>query len=534
MRGRISTIGLLFASISAILGSGWLFSAYYTSTYAGPASILSWVIGGILVMIIAFVYAELCTMIPITGSSTRIPHLTHGTFVSFSFSWIIWISYLTLAPIEVQAIIQYVSVYHPAFLNPDLSLSLQGFGLAFVLLLLICIINTYSLRWLIKANNFLTVLKLIIPIFIGIVILMVALSSSGPSHISLSKETFAPYGVHGIVAAISSGGIAFAFTGFKIAAEMAGDTENPRKSIPIAVIGSIVICLAIFILLQFAFLNSISHENLLNGWKNLSLSADFGPFASIATQENITFLIPIIFAGAIIGPLAAGLMYFGSAARSIYGMSLNKQLPGIFKMLSPKGVPTFAIILNFLVGLIMFAPLPGWKAMAEFLTSLVAFTYVVAPICVYTLRIELPHHVRPFRLLMGRMWSIFALYASTLIVYWTGWNTVSKMGIAMLIGVVVFFIYQKFQKDENKVEWNMRQSIWLWIYVIGITLISYTGNFGGGHEILGTLESMLALFVLCVICNHIAVRWSLGHDNISKRINQAITEDQIEMLRSAS
>ncbi len=55
MRGRISTIGLLFASISAILGSGWLFSAYYTSTYAGPASILSWVIGGILVMIIAFV-----------------------------------------------------------------------------------------------------------------------------------------------------------------------------------------------------------------------------------------------------------------------------------------------------------------------------------------------------------------------------------------------------------------------------------------------------------------------------------------------
>ena len=531
MSSKISTMSLLFASVSAILGSGWLFSAFYTSSYAGPASLLSWLLGGLLVIIIAFVYAELCTMIPITGSSTRIPHITHGTFVSFTFSWIIWISYLTLAPIEVQAIIQYISVYIPSLINSNTSLTLKGFICASTLLFLICIINTYSLRWLIKANNFLTVLKLIIPTFIAIIILFVVFSH-GNNITNITHKNFMPYGIHGILAAVSSGGIAFAFTGFKIAAEMSGDTYNPKKAIPIAIIGSIVICLIIFLLLQFAFLSSITSINLLHGWKHINLNADFGPFASIAQQEHITFLIPIIFIGAIIGPLAAGLMYFGSAARSIYGMSLNAQLPRIFKLLSPKGIPTFAILLNFIVGLIMFAPLPGWKAMAQFLTSLVAFTYVIAPICVYTLRVKLPRHTRPFKLMIGKFWSICALYASTLIVYWTGWNTVSKMGLSMIIGAIIFFIYQK-RYSKSKVQWNMKESTWLWLYVIGVTIISYLGNFGNGQGYIGT-SSFSLLLLLCLICNYIAASQCLGGNDIAKRIDRAIAEDQIKMIRASA
>lgn len=92
MRRSISSISLLFASISAIIGSGWLFSSYYAATLAGPAALLSWVVAGIAIIFVAFIFGELCSMLPVTGSSTRIPHITHGAGVNFIFSWIVWLA----------------------------------------------------------------------------------------------------------------------------------------------------------------------------------------------------------------------------------------------------------------------------------------------------------------------------------------------------------------------------------------------------------------------------------------------------------
>ncbi len=66
MKREISSLGLLFTSVSAIMGSGWLFSAFYASEAAGPASLISWIIGGILICIIAFVFGEICAMILIS------------------------------------------------------------------------------------------------------------------------------------------------------------------------------------------------------------------------------------------------------------------------------------------------------------------------------------------------------------------------------------------------------------------------------------------------------------------------------------
>ncbi len=115
LKRSISPFALLLTSVSAILGSGWLFAAYYTSELAGPSAILAWLIGGSAAIIIAFVFAELCAMLPITGSSTRIPYYTHGTLVSFLFAWIIWLTYASFASTEVQAVLQYFSYFFSFF-----------------------------------------------------------------------------------------------------------------------------------------------------------------------------------------------------------------------------------------------------------------------------------------------------------------------------------------------------------------------------------------------------------------------------------
>ena len=85
MQRHISVVGLLFMSMSAIIGSGWLFAEDYAFSFAGSASMASWVIGAALIMIVAFTFAEICTMVPVVGSSSRIPHFTHGTLTSYIF-----------------------------------------------------------------------------------------------------------------------------------------------------------------------------------------------------------------------------------------------------------------------------------------------------------------------------------------------------------------------------------------------------------------------------------------------------------------
>jgi len=518
---NISTTGLLLASISAILGSGWLFAAYYTSMYAGYSSILSWIIGAVLVIIIAFVFAEVCTTVPVSGSSARIPHYTHGTITSYTFSWIIWLSYLTLAPTEVQAIIQYMSFYFPTLVHANGGLTWFGLMAATMLMLIITVLNGYSLRWLLKANSFLTIFKLIIPVFIGIVVLCNFLPSS--NLFENMSNNFVPFGMHGTLQAVSIGGIAFAFTGFKIAGEMAGSTANPRKSLPIAIIGSVVICLVIFLLLQFAFLSSIKITPGDTGFSNMISNDQFGPFAAIARDGGISWLIPIIFAGAIIGPFAAGLMYFGSAARSLHGMSENGYLPTIITKLSPTGVPKVAIAFSFFVGMIMFAPFPGWNEMVKFLTALMAMTYLTASTSLITLRYHAPEMKRPFRLIIGKTWSIIAFFASTLIIYWSGWSVISKVGIVTLFGLAVLFVSLKFSKKSIPI--HFKQSVWIWIYLSGITIISYLGSYGG-HNLINEYVAFIMMAILSIVSMFIAMKFSLPKNMIISSIKDAIQAEE--------
>ena len=80
---HVSGLGLLFISLGAMIGSGWLFAAMYAASSAGPASIISWVIGAAMVGVIALVFAELGAMLPLAGGLARFPHIAFGGFTSF-------------------------------------------------------------------------------------------------------------------------------------------------------------------------------------------------------------------------------------------------------------------------------------------------------------------------------------------------------------------------------------------------------------------------------------------------------------------
>jgi amino acid transporter len=103
MRRDIGMIGLLFTGIGSVIGSGWLFGALNAAEIAGPAAILSWAIGGAMIVLIGFCYAELGVMFPHSGGVVRFPHYAFGSFASFTTGWITWLAAASVAPIEVEA-----------------------------------------------------------------------------------------------------------------------------------------------------------------------------------------------------------------------------------------------------------------------------------------------------------------------------------------------------------------------------------------------------------------------------------------------
>lgn len=525
MKRSLSAWSLLLASVSAILGSGWLFTTLYTSQLAGPASLLSWVIGGVAVIIVAFAFAEICAMLPVTGSSIRIPLFTHGTVVSFMFSWAIWLSYMALVPTEVQAIVQYFSYFFPKIVNVGGGLTGLGYVVAITLMLFIAALNTYSLRWLMRCNSFLTVIKVLIPL--GMVLaIFYHLYHELPASTSVMQvmqdklHPFNPLGWRGVLSALAAGGILFAFNGFKQACEMAGEAKKPSTAMPIAVVGSVVVCLIVYLLLQLAFLFSMQDSNLAHGWHALFAHAANSPFVHVLNQDHLSGLTPILYVGAVIGPLAAGMMYMGSASRSLYGMSKNNQVARLFLRLNSHQNPTYAILLNFFLGLLMFAPLPGWNAMIVFLTSLMATTYGLGPICLLALRRRLPDHYRPFKLPFPVVWSYLAFYICTLLTYWSGWGIVSKMSVAMSVGLLVMIANQRLRpaayQQSHRLDW--REACWVWPYFLGIALFSYLGSFGGGIGLIPFGWDLSLLAVFCLIILWLATSFSLPAEKVEAHI----------------
>src|SRR5215207_1049078 len=153
---EVSSVGLLFVSLGSIIGSGWLFGALTSAQIAGPAAIISWVLGAIVMLILALVHAELGGMYPVAGGSARFPHYAFGSLAGFAGGWFAFLGAVTTAPIEVEAAIQYSSNYVDGLTklsNGTPVLTASGYLVAAVLMLLFSAINVMGVKWLSETNK---------------------------------------------------------------------------------------------------------------------------------------------------------------------------------------------------------------------------------------------------------------------------------------------------------------------------------------------------------------------------------------------
>ncbi|MFD7447989.1 APC family permease [Kitasatospora sp. NPDC059827] len=482
LKREVGVAGLLFASVGAIIGSGWLFGAQKAAVAAGPAALLSWGIGAVAIILLALIHAELGGLFPVAGGTARYPHYAFGGFAGMSFGWFTWLQAATIAPIEVQAMINYARhwTWADGFLNKDLTLTGTGFLVAAVLMGVFVAINFLGVRLLAHTNSVATVWKVAIPI-----LAIFALGIQDFHGSNFTVHGFAPDGAKGVLAAISTSGVIFALLGFEQAIQWAGESRNPRRDIPRAVLGSVVIGTIIYVLLQVVFIGALPPETFAGGWAKLDYPGISGPFAGLATLIGLGWLATILFIDAVISPAGTGLVYITSSSRVTYGLSRNGYAPQALQRTDRNSVPWLGLLIAWVAGVICFLPFPSWQKLVGFITSAVVLMYAGAPLAFGVLRKRLPGMERSYHLPAGTVISPIAFAVASLVIYWSGWDTLWRLGLAILIGYALLGGYSAYAASKgvpNAPRMDFKAGQWLPVYLVGMGIVSWQGTFGVGAK----------------------------------------------------
>jgi amino acid transporter len=488
----VGFLGLLWASETSIIGSGWLFGALGAAVIAGPSAIFGWVLGSVIILILALVHAELGGLFPVSGGTSRFPHYAFGSFAGATFGWASYLQAASVAPIEVLAAIQYLSVSHWArnFFHANAAAggaggTLHGVGYlaAGILLVMFIIINIVGVRFFARINNAITSWKVLVPV-VTVCILLIGHFHSSNFHGFFTTD----HAVKNILLTLPAG-IIFSLLGFEQAVQLGGESANPARDLPRAVILSILIGAILYILIEVAFVGGLA-PNVLHangGWLGFAspktaqgtalLAAPFKVLVSIA---GVSWLATVLQVDAVISPSGTGLMYETASARLSFGLSRNGFVPTVFERTSKQKVPVWGVIIATIVGALFLLPFPSWAKLVGIVTSASVFMYAGAPVALGALRKQKPDLARSYKLPWAGVMSPLAFMGAGWVILFSGWQTYSTLVVAILIGYALIAITYVFKLNPKAPPIDWRAAYWIIPWIIGMGLICYFSSFGPG------------------------------------------------------
>lgn len=160
---KINLSQLVLLGLGSLIGSGWLFGAWEASSIAGPAAIISWVLGFLVIGTIAYNYIEIGTMFPQSGGMSNYAQYTHGSLLGFIAAWANWVSLVTIIPIEAVSAVQYMSSWpwHWAkpmkYLMENGSISTYGLLAVYLIIVIFSLLNYWSVKLLTSFTSLISV-----------------------------------------------------------------------------------------------------------------------------------------------------------------------------------------------------------------------------------------------------------------------------------------------------------------------------------------------------------------------------------------
>ncbi|HEX3611338.1 MAG TPA: APC family permease [Sporichthyaceae bacterium] len=532
LRREVGLTGLTLVSVGSVIGSGWLFGAQNAAALAGPAVLLSWVLGAGVCLVLALTYAELGAAYPLSGGTARYTYLTYGLLGGFFAGWVSWLQAVTLAPVETVASLNYLSAnWWPNLVHDEAGqhvLTGKGTAVAVAFVITFTLINLVGVRLLAEGNNLIVLWKIAIPVLTIIVVTTKAFHTANfHLHGVHGGGGFAPFGLKGVLLALS-GGVLFSYQGFEQAVQLGGEARRPARDLPRAVIVAIVGGSLLYLALQICFIGATDPGKIASaGWAGLA-SNNLGPFYDLATVLGLTWLATVLQLDAIVSPGGTALVYISTTSRLTYALGRTGG-PESLSRVNSRRVPWVGVMLAAVVGCLMLLPFGSWAKLVNYTTSATFFMYALAPVAVLTLRRKLPETARSYRVPAAEVWTPLAFVLASLIVYWSGFDTDWRVGIAMLLGAALLMIGRLRQPPGTREPLHAGAVAWLPVWVIGIIGLAALGpDYVQGHGVLPFYLDMVVVAVFSLAIFGWAVRSALPTAQVAENYRRMQTEAAVE------
>lgn len=372
---KISLFSATALSATAMVGSGWLFSAQLNAKLAGNYSFFAWALAALLVMAVGLCLSQVVAVYPVRGATTRSSALSHNNIFGMPFAFANWFGLMVTVASEAQATTQYLSaaVNSDRLINEH-GLTIQGKLLALFILTVYLFINYYGVKFLAKVNNTITILKIFVPLFTISVFLIAKFDISNFSLVSNSV-----YNASSTIGAIVSAGLIYSYNGFQLSVAFASEIKNPRLNVPLSIIISIFLVMALYMLLQLAFMGAVPHAMLEGGWTSLNFHS---PLMNLAMLLGINFLAILLIADSVISPSGTGYSYLGGSSRLFYAMAIERQMPRwtITKLHEKYNLCHRSMLINFMLTAIVLWYSESWASLMVVVTGYHIIGYMAAPI----------------------------------------------------------------------------------------------------------------------------------------------------------
>ena len=416
--------------VGTAIGADIYIVSALASAYVGPASLLAFVVAGVIAILIALNFAEAAALVPKVGGAFSYVCEAWGDFAGFLVGWPLWIAEVVGLAVMPVAFVRYLSYFVPSLT------ALQGDVIKVVFVAVIAYINVRGTKTAGRVNDVLTIAKLS-PLLLMIVAGFVYLGAH-PSTAASNLIPFAPLGFSNFGPALII--IFWAYTGFELAVIPSGEIEDPTKTIPKAMIIGMAIVTFFYIAVGFTALAVVN-------WA--SLQYDPAPLATVGSVVLSYTPALALVGGAILG-LGALISISGfdesgtlTTARLSYAISLEGLFPRIFSRIHPRfGTPANSIVIQSAIAL--FASLIGnLTQLITFAAFDLAFIYLLTCAAVIALRkkkragdarTRLERHT-------GAALPITGIILSGFLMYECGISTATLGIVSILIGIPVYVLY---------------------------------------------------------------------------------------------
>jgi APA family basic amino acid/polyamine antiporter len=475
----LGPLNLIALGIGAIIGTGiFVLTGSAAANYAGPAIVLSFIFSGIACGFAALCYAEFASMIPVAGSAYTYSYATMGQFFAWIIGWDLILEYLFasstvavgwsgymvsfLNDIGIHLGPQYIYatgtklIQLPSGLKnvvegwqplsdqlkeslANLHVSYESFPQvtalfnlpAMFIVALATLLLVRGIKESATTNNIIVILKVAVVLLFIFFGFQFVKSGNWKPFIPANGGNFGDYGWSGILR--GAGVIFFAYIGFDAVSTAAQEAKNPRKHMPIGILGSLIICTILYVLVSLVMTGIVPYKQL-NVPAPIALAIDnMGP--------TMVWLRPLVKIGAIAGLSSVILVLLMGQPRIFYSMAKDGLLPESFAKVHPKfGTPHVTTMVCGLAAIIIAGTMPI-DLLGELVSigTLLAFVMVCASVIV--LRRKRPDLHRPFKTPWVPLIPILGIVTAGAQMFALPLDTWLRLIIWMLIGLVIYFIY---------------------------------------------------------------------------------------------